>query len=115
MFCKNCGNAVEDGQTVCPNCGTEVNVTKEEPAPQPAPEATNTDNLNGKDKMTMGIIAVLIGGFGVHNYMMGENKKGTVRLLFTLLGFGIGSIFGLIDAIMIFMGNYKYDPDKYFF
>ena len=53
-------------------------------------------------KRTMcGILGILLGGFGVHRFMMGDTKGGVIRILLSLCG--IGGIIGLIEGIMYLM------------
>ena len=52
-----------------------------------------------KSKITAGIIAILIGGLGIHAFYLGNTKKGIYILLSNLLC--LGGIWGLIDGIMI--------------
>ena len=53
-------------------------------------------------KRTMcGILGILLGGFGVHRFMMGDTKGGIIRILLSLCG--IGGIIGLIEGIMYLM------------
>ena len=78
--CLKCGVKVGKGNTFCPNCGKSVN-----------PEAMMCVNcgaaleekkdkyLNGQDKTTMALICFFLGGIGVHNFMMGESKKGIFK------------------------------------
>lgn len=72
----------------------------------------NSNYLNGQDKTTMILICLFLGGFGVHNFMMGETKKGIVKLV-TLLCC-ISGILAIIDLVKICMGNYVVDPDALF-
>ncbi len=54
----------------------------------------------GADKKVMiGIIAILLGAFGVHKFMMGYTKEGAIQLVLSLCT-GIGGIIGLIEGIM---------------
>ena len=69
--------------------------------------------LNGKDKTTMAIICFLLGGLGIHNFMMGENKKGIVKIVASLC-FGIGYILAIIDFVKILTDSYVVDPEKLF-
>lgn len=98
MVCKNCGMALEEGQTTCPGCGTAV-------------EQAATEYLGGKDKVTMALICFFLGGFGVHNFMMGETKKGIVKLVACLCC--LSGILALIDFIKILMGSYTVDPEAF--
>ena len=130
MFCKNCGQALNDNQAICLNCGVKVgDGTNFCPncGAQTAPNAdvclncgvalkkagANGQYLNGQDKTVLGIIAIFLGGLGIHNFMLGEAKKGIIKIVFSLC-FGIGAILGLIDAIKIFTDKYVVDPEKFF-
>ena len=101
-FCPNCGNTTAPGAEYCLSCG--VALKKEEKAAAGAP-------LAGKDKVTMIIVCLLLGGWGIHNFMMGETKKGVARIVGTFLC-GIGGILALIDLIKIITDKYVVDPTK---
>jgi thymidine kinase len=98
-FCANCGQAVAPNADVCMNCGVALKKA--------------AGDLNGQDKMVMILICLFLGGFGIHNFMMGETKKGIVKIVASFLC-GIGGILALIDLIKIAMGNYVVDPEKMF-
>lgn len=100
-FCQNCGNAVEANAAVCLNCGVAIKNEKK----------ANDKYLNGQDKVVMALICFFLGGFGVHNFMMGESKKGIMKIVCTCLC-GIGGILALIDFVKILMGSYVVDPTK---
>lgn len=127
MFCRNCGQPMNDNQAICLNCGVEkgkgVNFCNNCGSPV-APEAkvclncgvavNNTANsLNGQDKILMAILSFVLGGFGVHNFMMGETKKGIVKIVTSFIC-GIGGILALIDFVKILMDKYTYNPDAFF-
>ena len=46
-----------------------------------------------------GILGILIGGFGVHRFYMGDTKGGIIRLLL-FIACGISTIIGLIEGII---------------
>ena len=104
-FCKYCGQPVNAEQAVCLNCGCKIEDTK-------AAVVNGGGNLNGQDKMTMALICFFLGGFGVHNFMMGEKKKGILKIVLSLCC-GIGGILALIDFIKILMDKYVVDPEKF--
>lgn len=108
-FCANCGSALNENQAVCLSCGVAVKAAK----PAGAAAADAPDYLNGKDKMTIALVCFFLGGFGIHNFMMGESKKGVIKIVLSLLC-GIGGILALIDFIKILTGSYKYDPNASF-
>jgi len=103
-YCPNCGNEVTPGADVCLNCG--VSLVK-------APTKAAAGNLGGQDKITMALICFFFGGLGIHNFMMGESKKGVTKILLSLC-FGIGAILALIDFIKILTDSYEVDPEKAF-
>jgi TM2 domain-containing membrane protein YozV len=54
-----------------------------------------------KNKMVAGILAILIGGLGVHKFYLGNIMPGVVYLLFCWTG--IPSILALIEGIIYLM------------
>ncbi len=104
-YCANCGNPVNPNADVCLNCGVAVKQAKK--------NGEDANYLNGQDKITMALVCFFLGGLGIHNFMMGEKKKGITRIILTLLC-GIGGIIALIDFIKILMGTYTYNPDASF-
>ena len=129
MFCKNCGEALNENQAICLKCGVQVgngnthcancgntidpNATfcTSCGAANKAPAAKGGD-LGGKDKITIALVCFFLGGLGIHNFMMGESKKGIFRLVLSIVGCGIGGIFALIDFIKILTDKYEVDPNK---
>lgn len=130
MHCKNCGEALSAGQAVCVKCGVKVGQGSGYCGNCGATLAPNADvcmscgvavkkstvsnsdeNLNGQDKVVMILICLFLGGIGIHNFMMGETKKGVFKIIMSFFC-GLGSIFALIDLIKIAMGSYVADPEK---
>ena len=135
MFCKNCGEKLNDNQAICLKCGVSVGQGKDycvhcggkvgELAStclncgcaiqndSDIKKSRGVKGLNGKDKTTTAILCGFLGSLGVHNFYMGENKKGAFKIILTLLC-GIGVIFAIIDLVNIITDNYKYDPNANF-
>ena len=106
MFCKYCGHELNDDQDVCLHCGKKV----EKGAPQADDTFTKKDpKLAGQNKWIMAILCFFLGCIGVHNFVMGENKKGIFKIIMTLCC-GIGFIFMLIDFVRILTDEYVADP-----
>ncbi len=103
MFCKNCGAEIDNNAAVCPQCGVAT----------AAAPAASSDYLAGKDEFTIAAICYFFGGFGIHNFMMGESKKGILKIVLTLCT-GLGGIFGVLDFIKIVLHKYEVNPDKFF-
>lgn len=126
MYCKNCGEQMNDNQAICLKCGVKTGQGNGFCANcgQPvAPEAEvclscgvavkKAGNFGKYDKVTIAVICFFLGGLGIHNFMLGETKKGIIKIVFSLC-FGIGAILALIDFIRILMDSYEVNPDKFF-
>ena len=131
MYCKNCGEQLNDNQAICLKCGVAVgngNAYCPNCGQPTAPEAEfctscgvslKKGKVNGKgipenEKVKYALIAFFLGGLGIHNFMLGETKKGVTRLVASLC-FGLGWILALIDFIKILTDSYEINPDTMFF
>ncbi len=125
MFCKNCGVEMNENQAICVACGVKTGVGNKFCAncgKEMAPGAEvclncgvaakkSGGDLAGQDKIVMILICLFLGGLGIHNFMMGETKKGVFKIIMSLCC-GIGGILALIDLVKIAMGTYVADPTK---
>ncbi|MBO5371702.1 MAG: TM2 domain-containing protein [Lachnospiraceae bacterium] len=105
-FCQNCGRAVPQNAAICMNCG----VALEEAA-----------DANAKSKIVAGLLGIFLGHLGVHNFYLGYTNKAVIQLVLSIVGYvltclGIGvflvaaaGIWGLIEGIMILVGNINVD------
>ena len=108
-YCANCGGALSENAVACMNCGVAADFG--------AAKKSNDLGIaggdwcpEGKEKIVAILLAFFLGGFGVHNFYLGESKKGILRLL--TCWFGLGGILALIDFIKMLIGSYVVDPDK---
>lgn len=127
MYCKNCGELMNDNQAICLKCGVkagEGSLFCANCGKNVAPNAEVCLNCGvaikkaaagygNYDKITIALICFFLGGLGIHNFMLGETKKGIVRIVLSLC-FGIGAIIALIDFIKILTDKYEINPDKAF-
>lgn len=95
-FCPNCGKPVEENATVCMNCGVAIK---------------KPNNFGSYDKITIALVCFFLGSIGIHNFILGENKKGIVKIVASLCC-GLGEILALIDFIRILVDKYDVDPEK---
>ena len=102
-FCPNCGSPVAENAAVCVNCGVSLKKN--------GANGANPNYLNGQDKVVMALLCFFLGGLGIHNFVMGETKKGIFRIIMSCIC-GIGYIFALIDFVKILTGSYVVDPEK---
>jgi hypothetical protein len=79
-YCQGCGSLIHLTALQCPRCG----------APQGA--------ASGRSKIAAGLLALFLGGFGVHKFYLGRGGQGVVYLLFcwTL----IPSVIALVEGII---------------
>ncbi len=52
-------------------------------------------------KVAAGILAILLGGLGVHKFVLGYTTEGILQIVFSIITCGIaGSLIGLIEGII---------------
>ncbi|CAB4946291.1 unannotated protein [freshwater metagenome] len=64
-----------------------------------------------KSRTTAGILGILLGGFGVHRFYLGYTSIGLLQILVTLLTCGVGSVWGLVEGILILVRNENFLTD----
>lgn len=96
LFCTACGNAYPSATQFCPQCGTanlhaamkhqqKTNTFATTQQPTFAPDNAGTlpsKNLPAKSRITAGILALLLGGIGVHKFYLKKVGLGVVYILF---------------------------------
>ncbi len=125
MYCKNCGNIMDDSAVVCikcgvakgvgtkfcQNCGAETEETaavciKCGSALRGSAAGTGSGQ---KSKLAAGLLGIFLGSLGVHNFYLGYTGKAVAQLLISLLtcGFGavVSGIWGLVEGILILTGS----------
>ena len=60
------------------------------------PQAPYQDNK----KIAAGVCALLIGGIGVHKFILGYNKEGVIQILLSVVSCGILGIIPFIEGII---------------
>ncbi|MEU3117317.1 TM2 domain-containing protein [Micromonospora chalcea] len=61
--------------------------------------------VSDKSKVVAGVLQILLGGFGIGRFYMGDTKTGVIQLIVTLVTCGIGAIWGLVDGILILVNG----------
>ena len=125
MYCKNCGNPIDPNAAVCLNCGVAKGTGMSycancgQPVAPGAAVCTNcgfatapaaVPNPNAKSKLVAGLLGILLGGLGIHNFYLGYTGKGVAQILLSFCC-GIGSIWGFIEGILILCGDINQDAN----
>lgn len=58
-----------------------------------------------KSKLAAGLLGIFLGGIGVHRFYLGYTTIGVVQILVTFITCGFGSIWGLVEGILIIAGS----------
>ncbi len=61
--------------------------------------------LSDKTKLAAGLLGIFLGGFGVGRFYTGHTGLGVAQLLVSVFTCGLGSLWGLIDGIMILVNG----------
>lgn len=64
-----------------------------------------------KSRMVAGILGILIGGLGIHNFYLGYTNKAIIQIVVTIFTCGLGSIWGLVEGILILVKSPNYLTD----
>lgn len=51
-------------------------------------------------KILAGILGIILGGLGVHRFVLGDAKGGILRIIITVVTFGFGGIIGFVEGII---------------
>jgi TM2 domain-containing membrane protein YozV/ribosomal protein L40E len=98
-FCQNCGAETQPNQEVCVKCGVKLSKVT----------TLNIGTGPGKSKIVAGILGILLGGLGIHRFYLGYTGIGILQIVVTFCTCGLGSLWGIIEGILILVGNINKD------
>jgi len=87
-FCTTCGQQIHEKAEICPHCGVR--------------QPMSATNSGGRNKMAAALLAIFLGGLGVHKFYLGQTTMGIIYLLFcwTAIPLIVGFIEGIIYLTM---------------
>jgi TM2 domain-containing membrane protein YozV len=87
-YCRACGSPIDPRAQICVHCGVA-----QYPAAVPHP----------KSRVTAGLFALFLGGFGAHHFYLGHTGRGILYLLFSWTF--IPAIIAFIEALVFFFSS----------
>ncbi|RYH00917.1 MAG: NINE protein [Alphaproteobacteria bacterium] len=94
-FCSGCGKPVHKTARSCPNCGARQRSSKG----------------GEKSKIVAGILALFLGGLGIHKFYLGQNGWGVIYLIFFWTF--IPAIIAFFEAIILLVMNEDRFDEKF--
>lgn len=96
-FCTTCGKQIHEKAEICPHCGVR----------QPG-----MASASGRNKMTAALLAIFLGGLGIHKFYLGQNGLGILYIVFcwTFIPVIVGFVEGVIYLTMtdeVFASKYN--------
>lgn len=58
-----------------------------------------------KQKLVAGLLQIFLGGFGIGRFYIGDTQTGVIQIIVTIVTCGLGSLWGLIDGILMLTGE----------
>ncbi|MBQ9244345.1 MAG: NINE protein [Proteobacteria bacterium] len=100
QYCHHCGEMLSPGTQFCLNCGVGVQKSS----------GGLEGEIGGQSKVVIILLCLFLGCWGVHNFVLGEVKKGVFKILMSFC-FGISVFFVIYDLIKICTDKYDIDPN----
>lgn len=105
-FCYACAASIDARAEVCPKCG----VRQPGMGPSSDPEIREASG----NKIAAGLCGIILGGFGVHKFILGMTTPGLIMLFGTFLtcfiAYPVMHLIGIIEGIIYLT---KSDADFY--
>ena len=98
-FCRYCGASLNHDQVVCVKCGHAVR--------RQSNDASDSSRGEAKSRTTAALLAIFLGGFGAHEFYLGNSNSAIIRLVVFIVGgvlmctpSFILSMIGIIEGII---------------
>lgn len=127
MYCRTCGNKLNDGADVCMNCGCvpqkghsycqncgAETTENQDICVKCGCKLKNAGALDGfsggtRQKVVAALLAFFLGTLGIHDFYLGYKGRGIIKIVLTVTVFGaiVSEIWALVDFITILTGSKK--------
>ena len=103
IYCPRCNAQNADAAQVCYSCQAPLassggGYQPMQPAYGGGPPAQQIPGA--EKKMVAGLTGILLGGFGVHKFILGYTTEGIIQIVLTFITCGMASIIGLVEGII---------------
>jgi TM2 domain-containing membrane protein YozV len=104
-YCTKCGAVNDEAAQYCATCQAPLSPVSGYQPMQSVNQGAQGSMVDWKSqgadkKIVAGICGILVGGFGVHKFILGYTTEGIIQIVITFLTCGIGSIVGLVEGII---------------
>jgi TM2 domain-containing membrane protein YozV len=103
-YCTKCGAVNDDTSQFCSGCQAPLSPVGGYQPMQSVNQGVQggmSQPLPGADKkLVAGICGILLGGFGVHKFILGYTTEGIIQIVITILTCGAGGIIGIVEGII---------------
>ena len=108
-YCSSCGKEIDREDKFCPYCGASTDLHEVPPVKTKSKKKIK----KGKSRPVAGLMGVLLGAFGIHNFYLGFYFRGFIQLFVTIitsLKFApFMYIWGVTEGILILSGSMNSD------
>ena len=108
-YCTKCGAVNDESAQFCATCNAPMSspggYQPMQSVNQGQSEAmTDWKALGADKKILAGVLGIVLGGFGIHKFVLGYTTEGVIMLLATVLTCGIlaivPSVIGIVEGII---------------
>ena len=120
MYCRNCGEKIDNTNCFCANCGWDPKLGNSfccKCGARTLPHQVTCLNCgqnfasqmieSDRNMYIAAILAFLLGAFGIHDFYLGYTSRGVIKIVLTLLvatSF-ISGIWSIVDLVLILTGK----------
>ncbi|HKY30845.1 MAG TPA: NINE protein [Pyrinomonadaceae bacterium] len=103
-YCTKCGATNDETAQYCIACQAPLAPATGGYQPMQSvnqqQQMVDWKTLGADKKLVAGICGILLGGFGVHKFILGYTTEGIIQIVITLVTCGAGGIIGIIEGII---------------
>lgn len=67
----------------------------------------------GKDRTTAGILGILLGWLGAHQFYLGSTTTGIIEIVLSAVTCGFGSLLGFVEGILLLVMSQEEFDQRY--